>query len=123
MSYKISILDHYIEVQLKGAFNKTVAMMASSMLMELEEYKNMNTLWDFTEAHMDLAVADYHDVVANVEEVFPEGVTKNRSAFLVSSDFEESTSNLYINKTGHDKIQFRVFQSRTAAEDWVKGAD
>lgn len=119
MGYSVNVLDDYIEVRLEGAFNKEVAMMASSMLMELEEYKSMHTLWDFTGAYMDLAVAEYKEMIDYFSEIMPKNQVKNRTGLLVSSDFEESMSNLFVNRASGLPVSYRIFQSREEAETWV----
>jgi hypothetical protein len=115
---------HFLRVSINGTVDLKELYDTQKDLMLHPAYPHKNSLWVFGDSFTcDFSINEMFNMIDRIKLFFPIGGTKEKSAFLVSSNLHLAFFKLFSEEAENRKIPFKIrsFMNYAEAEAWLKG--
>lgn len=85
----------------------------------LPEFSEKNNIWVFREAPIRLTYVDLYKLKDFVEEIYPENVTRNKTAIVVETGIQSALAFFFSQIAEDLPFEIKVFSDFQTAEGWV----
>ena len=118
MAPKITVKKDYILVEPKEVDYSQI-WEGIGKVCNLSEFSEKNDIWVFRESPIKLTYVDLHRLKEYVEEIYPEDVTRSKTAIVAATGVQLGMAVIFSQIAEDLPFEIKVFSDFQAAEDWI----